>query len=322
MKKTIGFLLKATLLFGLIAFFIFGIVMPQYKYNYNASLVDKVDRLLSIDEPKIVLIGDSNVAFGFRSDLIEEAMGMPVVNMGLHGALGNAFHEEMAKLNVTPGDLYIVCHSDYDDNDQIVREDPTIAWLTLENHFPLWRLIRLKDVPLMAESFTSYLKKALNLWATGTGNQDTGDAYSRTAFNEYGDNVYPRPYVEHNVYFPHPVDFTQQTVPTLGDTTVERLNALNAYLKERGATMLISSYPIAYGEYTPLMADYQALEDELNERLDSPVISSLSDYMFDYDYFYDTVYHLVDEGVVMRTEMLISDLQWYFEVKDEMWPEA
>ena len=28
---------------------------------------------------------------------IEKEVGMPVVNMGLHGNLGNAFHEQMAK---------------------------------------------------------------------------------------------------------------------------------------------------------------------------------------------------------------------------------
>lgn len=321
MKKTVGFLLKAALVFCLVVGFVFGIVMPQYRYNYNASLIDKEARLKSLDEPKIVLVGDSNVAFGFNSQMLEEAMGMPVVNMGLHGGLGNAFLEQAAIQNVTAGDLYIICHTDFNDNDEIVREDPTLAWLTLENHFDLWKLMRRKDIPTMAGSFTSYLKKALNLWLTGTGNQDTGDAYSRTAFNAYGDDAYPRPYVEHNEFFPHPVDFTQQTVPEIGEATVNRLNELHRYLKSKGATMLIAAYPIAYGEYTPLMSDYQAFEDELIEKLDCPVISSYSDYMYDYDFFYDTVYHLVDDGVEMRTSQLISDLEWYYEVKDEMWPE-
>ena len=70
-------------------------IMPQYDTSYNAALHDKIDRIEMIEEPKIVLIGNSNVAFGFDSEMIEEAFGMPVVNMGLHGALGNAFHEEM-----------------------------------------------------------------------------------------------------------------------------------------------------------------------------------------------------------------------------------
>ena len=79
MKKTVGFLLKAALVFCLVVGFVFGIVMPQYRYNYNASLIDKEARLKSLDEPKIVLVGDSNVAFGFNSQMLEEAMGMPVV---------------------------------------------------------------------------------------------------------------------------------------------------------------------------------------------------------------------------------------------------
>lgn len=46
------------------------------------------------------------MAFGFQSEQIEEAFGLPVVNLGLHGGLGNAFHEEMAKINVCEGDIY------------------------------------------------------------------------------------------------------------------------------------------------------------------------------------------------------------------------
>ena len=50
-----------------------------------------------IEEPKIILIGNSNLAFGIDSEKIENSVGMPVVNLGLHGSLGNEFHESMAK---------------------------------------------------------------------------------------------------------------------------------------------------------------------------------------------------------------------------------
>ena len=33
MKKTVGFLLKAALVFCLVVGFVFGIVMPQYRYK-------------------------------------------------------------------------------------------------------------------------------------------------------------------------------------------------------------------------------------------------------------------------------------------------
>lgn len=97
-RKLFGLLLNTIILCAIITVFIYKII-PAYEQSYSASLADKVDRLESLNEPKIVLIGNSNLAFGIDSEKIEQEMKMPVVNMGLHGAIGNAFHEEMAKVN-------------------------------------------------------------------------------------------------------------------------------------------------------------------------------------------------------------------------------
>lgn len=102
-KKLIMLGLGVIMIISIIASFDYFIIGRQYNDNYDAVLIDKVDRLKSINEPKIILVGDSNVAFGMNSKKIEEELGMPVVNLGLHGALGNAFHEQIAKLNIGGG---------------------------------------------------------------------------------------------------------------------------------------------------------------------------------------------------------------------------
>ncbi|MCL1964138.1 MAG: hypothetical protein FWF69_03645 [Firmicutes bacterium] len=313
-RKIVVFFVKAGLVFCLVIAFLFGVVTPQYSLGFNAALVDKAARLRSLQGPKIVLIGNSNLVFGIDSPRLEEAFGMPVVNMGLHGGVGNAFHEAMAKLNVRAGDIYIVCHTEYDDLDTI--DDPSLAWLALENHFNLWPLLRPRDVPSMFHAFTAYLRKALDLWADGTGNQATEDCYSRLAFNEYGDDVYPRPVRPYSME----IDFASQEVPSVGEVTVRRLNALNGYLTSRGATLLVAGYPIANGEYTPSVADYEAFQEALEAALDCPVISYFPDYMLDYDYFYDTIYHLTDDGVHMRTSLLIEELDVWMERNGEINP--
>ena len=149
MKKFISKIFLFLLLFILISLsasaLFFYKITPQYETGYNASILDKSARLNSINGPKIVLIGDSNVSFGFQSDLIEQAYGIPVVNMGLHGGLGNAFHEEMAKMNVQEGDIYVICHHTFADNGKI--DDTELAWITLENHFDLWSLPSVQDIP-------------------------------------------------------------------------------------------------------------------------------------------------------------------------------
>lgn len=66
-KRGIVFVAKLVVLFGMIIFFLIKL-SPQYLMNYQASLIDKVERAENIDEPKIVLLGNSNLAFGMDSE--------------------------------------------------------------------------------------------------------------------------------------------------------------------------------------------------------------------------------------------------------------
>ncbi|MBE5882526.1 MAG: hypothetical protein E7289_09540 [Lachnospiraceae bacterium] len=307
MKKKIAFFIKLIVLAALLFVFCFVVVMPQYEGNYQASMLDKVERLKSTEGPKIVLIGNSNLAFGIDSAMIEESFGMPVVNMGLHGGVGNAFNEQAAKYNVDEGDIYIVSHTNYDDADII--KNPMLAWITIENHKELYPLIRAKDWPDMVMAYPTYLKKCLTFWRTETGNGETNDTYRRSAFNEYGDIYYPRPETAGGI------DFSAVTINHINETTAQRLNELNAYLAERGATMLVAAYPVAVYEKTPSARQYYEMGREMSEALDCPVISDFRDYMLDKAYFFDAHTHLTDEGTRLRTEQLIRDIQDYMDGK-------
>lgn len=299
-KEIIVFIVKLGL-FCLFAFLYINHVLPQYSGEYNAALIDKVERLKSINEPKIVLIGNSNLSFGIDSELLEKEIGMPVVNMGLHGGLGNAFHEEMARYKVNKGDVYIICHTDFSDDDSI--SDAVLAWITIENHYELWKILRIKDLYTMAKGFPIYLKKCLDLYVTGEGNADNG-GLSRSAFNQYGDIGILREGSEYT--------FTDKvTCPKISPITVKRLNKLNKYLESKGAVMLVAGYPIGKGELTDDIQKYEEFTEELREQLDCDVISDYSDYMFEYNYFYNSYLHLNTEGAKIRTEQLIEDIkQW------------
>lgn len=308
-KGTVLFLGKLTFLFlGLL--FLFGkVILPQYSYAFNASLQDKMNRLTSITSPKIVLIGNSNLAFGIKSELLENAFDMPVVNMGLHASLGNAFHEEMAKVNIQEGDIIIIAHTGFSDNDSI--PDPVIAWLTVENHADLWQLIRTKDIPDMFFAFPDYAKKALALWTTKEGNKPLYDnPYDRTAFNEYGDIAFERPVtlLEKDFFVENHI-----SAPKINQTCTERLNRLNSYVTDKGAILLVAGFPIPEGENTAPAEDFIQFQEQLSHELECPIISDYTDYFLDYKYFYDTTRHLTDEGAVLRTKQLILDLRRFID---------
>lgn len=298
-KENVKFFLKLLLFFVMVMSYLYH-MMPQYNANYCASLQDKMERLESIEGAKIVLLGDSNLAFGIQSEIIESEFNMPVVNMGLHRAIGNRFHEEMAKCHVTEGDIYILCHTSYADNGSI--GDATLLWSILENHFELWKLLQLSDAYTMLKAYPAYLKKCLDLYNSGYGNFDTGGMYDRSAFNEYGDIS-----LEHNeekYIFEEPVN-----PPQISDVTIERINELSAWLESQGAVLLVAAYPIGNGDLTAGVEAFDTFQSELEEKLDCAVISQFTDYMYDYSCFYDTSLHLTSEAAVVRTRQLVEDIE-------------
>lgn len=296
-KFTFFLIVILTSIFAL-SFFVFKIIGPQYTDSYTASLIDKYHYVMNIDSPKIVLLGDSNVAFGFKSELIEEAFNMPVVNMGLQTGLGNAFLENLSKINVQEGDIYILCHTNYSDNGKI--PDPSLAMITLENHTELWSLLTSTQSMQLPAAFPYYARNAISLWITDQGNSTAQGVYSRVSFNQYGDISYPR----EKSY----CDSTEQTVPQINSTCTNRINELNEYLTNRGASLYVAAYPISYGENSPTALEYIQFQESLDAQLTCPIISDFTDYFFDSNYFWDSALHLTDEGATLRTKQLICDL--------------
>ena len=262
-----------------------------------------MNRLESITEPKIVLVSNSNLAFGIQSDLIEEAVGMPVVNLGLHGGLGNAFHERMPLLNLTAGDIIVISHLDYSDDDKI--SDPALALITVENYFHYWKIFRAKDFPRIICQIPQYSAKCLYRFLLRRDKSlETPTCYARNAFNEYGDNIFPRnleagesaPYLRH---------------PQINDTCMSRINNLYKYCKTKGATVVISGAPILSGLEGFDLEEYKQFQKEIENRANCPVISDFTDYIFDKKYFYAGALHMTNEGAVLRTEQLIKDLKGF-----------
>lgn len=315
MKRFLTNLLLMVLLVCLalaaIVSFDFLFIGNQYTQAYTGSILDKTARMESIREPKILLVGNSNLSFGMDSARLEEATGMPVVNLGLHGGLGNAFHEELAKPYIRQGDIVILCHSDYA-SDGI--GDNTLAWVTLEKHTNLWNILRPEDIPKFLRAYPDYFLNCIKNYLSHSDVPIADSAYARCAFNEYGD-IICRPVHDTSQY-----TFTQGSLalPGVDSVCLDRMNAFHDYVRSQGATLLLSYYPIAWGEYTPQEDAYLAIQDTLRSRLTFPIISDIRDYFIPYEYFYDTIYHLNEEGVAIRTGQLAEDLLAWMETNPEV----
>ena len=314
MKKFILNILSFAIIVFLCLFVIammnYFIVGSQYSSLYQASVIDKINRLKSINEPKIILVGNSNLSFGIDSEMIEKAIGMPVVNLGLHGGLGNEFHENIAKENINNGDIVILCHSRYNDEADKI-EDPLLACITIDNHIELLKMFRLEDYFSILISYPNYIKKSIFLWLTHKGNTLRDGCYARDSFNKYGDIVYKPDYMQMNVedFFANTND-NEIFITQISNKCIKRLNDYNKYIVSRGATLIVAGYPIAYGKYSSFKySDVKKFENELRNALDCEVISDYTNYLFPYEYFYNTKSHLTKKGAEVRTKQLISDIE-------------
>lgn len=291
------FLLTVPAVFAL-HWFVIG---NQNQGSYQAAILDKLAAAKAAKGPKILLVGNSNVALGFDSDLLTELTGMETFNLGLHGGLGNAFQENMVLPVVQEGDLVVICHCDYSDDNPI--PDPALAWITVEMHPELWRLLPPGGLGDMAKAYPNYFYNSLLRFVRGGKDNipDSGTSYSRSAFNARGDVVYRG----EDIFV-----FSDGSVPVPGITqeALDHLNELNAKVQHFGAKMVAAGYPIGLGEFTPAAEEFDAFEEELRAGLAFPVISHFRDYFLPYEMFYDTAFHLNAEGVRLRTEQLAKDL--------------
>lgn len=302
MREYIRFVAKFVCLCTVVSLFVLCVIMPQYNQGYCAAFRDKYDlEHKEGDEPRILLMGDSNVAFGFDSERIEEAFGMPVVNMGLHGGLGQSFCMDIAKSGIREGDVVVIlpCHYAYSAR----GIDGTLGWTLLENDLTLWTEVNPQDYPALVKAFPSYLKHTLEHWVNKDGNLSVG-IYARDRFNSYGDIITTR---DNNVmgqgYLSEPAQLS------VSEGLIDYYNEYSEYVTEQGAIMLAAGTPLINRPDRPTDEEYAEFYEKVKSELQSDFISNWQDYIYPMEYFFDTNEHLNDIGRVYRTEQLIKDLE-------------
>jgi len=279
-------------------------VWPFDPTGYAASMADKMHRLDSLETPKIVVVGGSSVAFAIDSAKIEARFGMPVVNLGLHAGLGQAFHTDMLRESVRQGDIIIIAPENYGNPDTLVK-DTSLAWSVVESDTRLWNRITRENHKLMLSALPGYFRKGTAAWASNTAKRFIKikpSCYERYAFNEYGDNVFPRP----NLVIDETNLGSYFKAAELSPQMQAYWNEYNDYVLSKGAVLYMSSPPILYEKI--LIADLQTLQNQLENGLNFPMISQLEDYVKPLEFFFDTGFHLNETGKPLHTEQLISDL--------------
>jgi hypothetical protein len=313
MKK---FIVKALIFSALIGGTIFGVIYlpPVDPDRYIMALVDKHRLLRTTPQPRIIMAGDSNLAFGLDSGMIKKATGYNVINMGLHGGLGLIYSMDEIKPYLKKGDIVMLI-PDYTHYQGTGVGDNTLVEVTIlmpwiiryysrENYMPF-----ISNIPL---TFQRRLRGML--WPS----QET-PTHRRSGFNQYGDNeghigVKPPEFKGKEFiakYIPQAANLgiTRFLPEHVNGELVKQLNSFSDYCAKRGVSMYISFSPLMEGDRPKQERALTSLEKDLRAKVHMKFVGDSIGYIYPKEYFFDNEFHLNGTGRVIRTRHLVDTMK-------------
>lgn len=281
----------------------------QYEDTFLGALRDKYDALQSTTGSRIIFVGGSGVAFGLRSDLLEEELpGYRVINFGMYAGLGSTVMLELAEPLLQPGDI-VIFSPEQSRQTLSMYLNAEAMWQAADGNFDLLQGVQPEEYGSMAGQFPYFAAKKARYFFTSTAPLPEG-VYARTSFNRYGDisygdrgqNVMPLGW-DVNM----PIDFDLQYP---GEAFIDYINEYHARCQERGIWFFYQFCPMNKAAVTE--AGFKRMDDYvqyLEKQLECHILGTLSDAVMDPGWFYDTNFHLNSDGAITRTATIARDLK-------------
>lgn len=307
-KKLVCYLISLIALCVLIFVGVIQLLPAQFDQTYQAALNEKYEYLLSASSPKVIFISGSSGGIGINSMLAERELGVPFVNLALHASFGMKLETEMAKANLNSGDLVILAY-EYDNWKNVSVFDPELVMTAFDQKLSMYRYISPEHYWRILQYFPKFMLTKLDSILFQPYTVNTGWIYCRDAFDKKGNVVFPRP----NSELPAPVegdgiwDKLSLDFREIDPAAIEYVNQFIEYAEKQGAKVAVS-FPGILKERID-ENEISSYESYLQEHLNAPVISKITDYLFEPELIYDTSYHLTDEGTRLRTEQLVQDIR-------------
>lgn len=285
--------------------FAFGL-SPQYDESFYGGMAIKYDRLKNISERKVVIIGGSSLAFGLRSDLLEQELGMPVVNFGLYANLGTKYMLDVAKDFIGKDDIVIIAP---EQNSQALSLyfNAEAVWYSIDGKYEILNKTDTSNAGDLLGKFFTFVSGKFSYWKNNDKPNPEG-VYNVGSFNELGDIIYERPHntMKDGYDGAMPISFDKSVID------VEFIDYINSYAEvaaKSGAKTYYAFSPMnakAIADSNESIVDYY---DYLRTCLDITVIGNPLSHILDCEWFYDSNFHLNDAGALYYTALLAQEIK-------------
>lgn len=310
--KLIVFVFSILVSMALIFVIIIQGIPAQYSETFQYEINEKYNRIMSINEPKIIITGGSATSFGLDQDIVESETKMHVVNAALHAGFGMPFQTEIVKGNINQGDVVILVY-EYKHWSNLLF-DAALVTSAIDNHIEMYKYIPVQFADETIKYMPTYASEKIDsfLGLIPVGVDESG-TYCKSAFSN-GDMILDRP----ACVLPYPITDIPAIIDLdiISPDVINYVNQFNRYVKDRGAILLISFPPVLDEGVNSNHEDIIAFEKELEIQLDAPIISRVEDYVFSREYMFNTLYHCNNSGAEMRSYLLSADIDKYLQNTD------
>ncbi len=286
--------------------------MPNiYEKTYYAALVDKLELLKNTKGKKLVLIGGSNVAFGFDGKTLKEEYfkDYEIVNFGLYAALGTKIMMDLAKPYLKDGDIALIA-PEINEQSMSLYFSGTETWKAIETEKNIYWSIPTDNRETLRGSLLEFAreKKKYNEPIVPK------DVYQRSSFNEFGDIKYGEELEgqwaskrDKNILALHyDPSMTVNYKISMDNDFANYLNDYYKDLRKIGCTVYYGFSPVNDLSITSTEPAFTSLYWDIRNKLNMNIIGSPEEYVLDSHYFYDSNFHLNDAGSIFRSLLFIE----------------
>ncbi len=302
MKK---FIIKSIVFFSLfILLLAIGVFVPSKSVRdvYHQSIITKHQYLdQNSDKQRLLLIGGSNVTYGFYSPLIEEKFDLKVINTAVHVGYGLKYIMDDIKPYIRKNDIVVIV-PEYVHfyNDGLYGNLALIQGLytSPENI----KNLNLNQVGTVLKNIPRHSILKIRSFLSSKLYKDTQkEVEKKLVFNKNGDMI--------SHWEMPPKNITpKKRGGTYNPKTLELISSFSDYVMSKGGIFYFSFPSLDRTSFTISEEAIKKLEVEIN-KTGITVLGTPSRYSFALNEFYDTVNHLTKKGQIKRTNYLINDLE-------------
>ena len=284
-----------------------------YSKSYYAEWGKMYTKLRKKSKKKIVFIGNSAVAFGVNSKLIQNELSIDnldyeVVNFGLYGALGTKFMLDFSINHLNKDDIAIIMPEEYPQS-MSLYENKTEQWKAFEGIRDAYFEVPYEKKGTYLSGYIEYVAGKGSL----VGKEMVDGVYALSSFDDNCDMSYERKDNQMLPYFHAVGNEIVFDDSLLNPSFLSYLNEYAKKAKAKGAATYYLLAPmnergIAKGE--SVSSFYQAL----SEKLSFPILGNPEDSVMEPNWFYNTDFHLNSVGMQEFSLRLVSAIKNEFAI--------